>query len=257
MDVTRRRFARGAIASAAAGAFGVQAASAGSKPQTGPAIDVIVIGAGVSGLQTAWLLEQQGARVTVLEGRSRVGGRVFTLFDQPGMPEMGFNSMGAGYARAIDAAHRSGVALYNTAPQMMKAFRQEMVLGGKVMGRAEWASSAANPFPAALKSFMPWELTPVLVAKHNPLADWADWLEPESAKFDIPMHDFLVQQGLSEPAIKLAFDTAPYYGTNAGDVSVLLFEFNAGWGKTQASFGSEMWACKAETRNCPKLWHGF
>jgi monoamine oxidase len=257
MELTRRTFTRGAIASASPGALGVQASLADPKPRRNPAVDVIVAGAGVSGLQTAWLLEQQGARVTVLEGRSRVGGRVFTLFDQPGTPEMGYNSMGAGYARAIDAAQRSGVMLYDTAPRRAKAFHQELVLGGKVISRAQWAAGPANPFPATLKSFMPWELTPVLVAKHTPLADWADWLKPENAKFDVSMHDYLVKQGLDEPAIKLAFDTAPYYGTHASDVSALLFEFSAGWGKTQSSFGPEMWAVKGGTRNCRKPWRGF
>ena len=38
--------------------------------------DVIVIGAGFSGLYAAWLLAREGARVTVLEARPRVGGRI-------------------------------------------------------------------------------------------------------------------------------------------------------------------------------------
>jgi monoamine oxidase len=42
------------------------------------------------------MLEQEGKTVTVLEARVRVGGRIWTLLDQPGYPEMGFNSMAAG-----------------------------------------------------------------------------------------------------------------------------------------------------------------
>ena len=84
-------------------------------------LDVIVLGAGVAGLNAAWLLEQQGFKVVVLEGRNRVGGRVHTLLDQPGLPEMGFNSMGAGYGRGIDAAKRAGVELYDVAPRFVKA----------------------------------------------------------------------------------------------------------------------------------------
>jgi len=48
--------------------------------------DVIVLGAGVSGMQAAWMLEQQGMKVTVIEARERVGGRIWTLLDQPGYP---------------------------------------------------------------------------------------------------------------------------------------------------------------------------
>ena len=40
---------------------------------------VIVIGAGVSGLNTALILEEQGLDVLILEGSNRIGGRVFTL----------------------------------------------------------------------------------------------------------------------------------------------------------------------------------
>ena len=40
---------------------------------------VIVIGAGLAGLAAAWELRRRGMSVTVLEGRNRVGGRVYTL----------------------------------------------------------------------------------------------------------------------------------------------------------------------------------
>lgn len=48
--------------------------------------DVVVIGAGLAGLHTAWLLEQAGLKVTVLEAERRVGGRLHTLDDLPGKP---------------------------------------------------------------------------------------------------------------------------------------------------------------------------
>ncbi len=48
--------------------------------------DVIVIGAGLSGLESALTLEENGLRVTVLEGRRRIGGRLYSLFDLPGQP---------------------------------------------------------------------------------------------------------------------------------------------------------------------------
>jgi len=38
--------------------------------------DVIVIGAGMSGLNATRILEEQGLDVRVLEGRNRIGGRV-------------------------------------------------------------------------------------------------------------------------------------------------------------------------------------
>ena len=37
---------------------------------------VCVVGAGISGLRCAEVLAQQGLKVTILEGRDRIGGRV-------------------------------------------------------------------------------------------------------------------------------------------------------------------------------------
>ena len=55
--------------------------------------DVIVIGAGMSGLNAALLLEEQGLNVRVLEGRNRIGGRVYSLGNVPGNPEAGANAI--------------------------------------------------------------------------------------------------------------------------------------------------------------------
>lgn len=52
-----------------------------------PRWDVLIIGAGVSGLRSALELESQGLRVKVLEARDRIGGRLYTLNDVPGGPK--------------------------------------------------------------------------------------------------------------------------------------------------------------------------
>ena len=68
--------------------------------------DVIVIGAGLSGLNAVLILEEQGLDVIVLEGRKRIGGRLMTLDHPPGIPEAGGNGM-AGGKRSIGRRLRS------------------------------------------------------------------------------------------------------------------------------------------------------
>lgn len=261
MTFTRRQ----AILGAALAQVGV-AAAAQAAPRTAPAAppadakrpkasgdpDVIILGAGISGLGAAALLEEQGAKVLVIEGRQRVGGRIFTLLDQPGVPEMGFNSMGAGYGRGMDMAQRAGVELYDVAPRYIKDPRQQMVLGDTTLTREQWAASPANPFPDAHKSLMPWEVVPLMVSKNNRLKDWADWIAPESAPLDISMYQFLSQLGFNDAAIRLSFDKAPYYGMNGHQSSALVYEFNDGWGKAQSAAGPGSFAVKGGNQLLPQ-----
>jgi len=48
------------------------------QPELGPDVDVIVIGAGVSGIAAASTLVAAGKSVMILEARKRIGGRVWT-----------------------------------------------------------------------------------------------------------------------------------------------------------------------------------
>ena len=73
--------------------------------------DILIIGAGLSGLYAASLLEEEGFNVTVLEADQRVGGRVLTQKNIPGFPETGGTAFGSGYARLIDTANRFGINL--------------------------------------------------------------------------------------------------------------------------------------------------
>jgi oxygen-dependent protoporphyrinogen oxidase len=54
---------------------------------------IIIVGAGISGLSTAWFLHQQGHHVEVLEQNDKVGGSIQTFLDQGFLVDCGPNSI--------------------------------------------------------------------------------------------------------------------------------------------------------------------
>ncbi|HYX26780.1 MAG TPA: FAD-dependent oxidoreductase, partial [Thermoanaerobaculia bacterium] len=56
-------------------------------------LDVLVIGAGISGLTTAFRLARGGLRVAVVEAAGRVGGAIQTHVDGPWRFELGPNTV--------------------------------------------------------------------------------------------------------------------------------------------------------------------
>ncbi|KAJ5582350.1 hypothetical protein N7535_000970, partial [Penicillium sp. DV-2018c] len=78
-----------------------------------PKAHVGIIGAGISGLRCADILIQNGARVTILEARNRIGGRVsFLLGDN--LVDMGPNWIhGSGENPIMTIAEETGSAMYD------------------------------------------------------------------------------------------------------------------------------------------------
>jgi monoamine oxidase len=195
--------------------------------------DVIVIGAGLSGLNAALLLESAGLNVTVLEGRNRIGGRVQSLRNIPGNPEVGGTAFAPGYARLVDAANKYGVGLIDITPTIPFFFNREVYLNDQFIPQAEWPTSPLNPFPDAFKKAPPYGYFNMLMGSANPLETADDWLDPANAKYDISLHDWLRQIGQSEESIRLAYDTNPTHGMSAHDVSALMAMFAASFGGMQ------------------------
>jgi monoamine oxidase len=214
--------------------------------------DVIVIGAGLSGLEAALQLEQAGFTVLILEGRDRVGGKVMTFSEVQGSPEAGGNIIYAGYERTMARARDIGIVLEDQAPRLGKHANFTLVLDGRPLSTAQWLDSPRNPFPPSMREMMPWQYVPTVTDQANPLSTVTDWYAPKNAAFDVSMHDFLNRQGATDDMIRLAYDTIPTYGMNARDISSLMMACISAFTRAQRKIKPVLYQARGGNQRIPE-----
>ena len=206
--LTRRRLLQGSLAGIAAGLSGGCA-----KHRSGR--KVVVVGAGLSGLNAALILERWGFEVQVVEARERVGGRIWTLDALPGSPEGGGNVMGANYGRVLKAAHDLQVPL-RSPPRTLPS---DFFVAGHRIARDDWASAEANPLPDAWRSIPPSRLMGKLNAS-NPLLQTRAWHDPTLMASDTSALSGLSALGFPDAAIRL-IGANNSYGNNLDETSLM------------------------------------
>ncbi|HEY4105557.1 MAG TPA: NAD(P)/FAD-dependent oxidoreductase [Polyangiaceae bacterium] len=122
---------------------------------------VIVIGAGMAGLNAAEQLARAGKRVTVLEAGTRVGGRVFTLSRGDALPiELGAEFVHGKPEPTLELAKRAGIPLIPLADRHFS----------KQGGRLVEADDAFEPFSeivGKLRANEPDESARAFVERHD------------------------------------------------------------------------------------------
>lgn len=210
---SRRRFFAGA-----ASAVALTAASGAARADNQS--DVIVIGAGLAGLNAAVNLVDQGLNVRVLEASNRIGGRVYTLDDVEHRPEGGGSEVGTMYARVISTVERTGLSLR---PALGDPIRWHWHIGGQFVSSQEWPSAAVNPLSGDARKRPPPALLSFFMPKENPLGqDLEAWLSDAAKPYDISMAQFLRERGADEAALRYIAMTQ---GTDSLDGLSVLWEW--------------------------------
>jgi monoamine oxidase len=188
--------------------------------------DVVVVGAGMSGLAAAWRLVEAGADVQVLEARDRVGGRAWTVTTPQGfLIDQGGQWIGPTQRHLAALAGDLGVATFPTFTT-----GESVEIRSGVRHRYSGLVPTSNPADAAdcVEAILDLDLAAMEVPTEAP------WRAEEADALDaLTMGEWLASH-LPSPGARAILDVAfkAVFGAEPGEMSVLftLFYLHAGGG---------------------------
>ncbi len=162
--------------------------------------DVIVIGAGLAGLQMTRLLQRHGMDVVLLEAGNRVGGRIHTLDNLERKPEAGGTLTGTGYANLNAVAEELNVKFR---PVQAGTPGMSLSVNGELMAASDWQSSEFNQAPEKFRALHPDRYLANLLLQGEQITRPLDWNNQENAHLDITLASYLKKLGANEEMLRL------------------------------------------------------
>ena len=180
--------------------------------------DVIIIGAGLAGLNAALNLEMEGMSTIVLEAADYIGGRTRT-FDLPNGPtNAGGQTIGPYYARVRDLAFQLDVPLFEPPGRVAMG----NYVNGTLMSASDWPTSKANKTVGKERNVQPGALEFFYLSNNNPLPDVEAWTDGEQARLDVPLAQYLKSAGASDEALRLINVTINVFDLSTGSALAYL-----------------------------------
>lgn len=127
--------------------------------------NIVIVGAGIAGLNAAYQLQKKGIRCTVYEASSRVGGRMFTMHDEFGKgitTDVGGEFVDTTHADIIQLVKELGLSFYDLRKDHLA--RKTLHFGGKEYDEHD-LKLALKPYVARLMKDI--KLLPEIISYHS------------------------------------------------------------------------------------------
>jgi monoamine oxidase len=222
VGVTRRTLIKTGAAGAAAGAIGAAPAQAAKRTRPRKKADVIVVGAGLAGLQAARKIRAGGKSVLVMEAQKRVGGR--TLNEDIGggeIADLGGTFVGPTQDHILAVVNELGIPTFPTYNTGNNVFVRSD-------GRRETFASNTPVFGTAPSDPEIAADIIAVVAQLDSMAAEIDvkqpWAHPKAAEWDAQTLETFVRANSTGNREFLALVSAacePIFGAEAREISLL------------------------------------
>jgi monoamine oxidase len=217
--ISRRGFLGAAVGTAGVGLAG---RSGLTRSATGPPVvtpflqggqsddvDVVVVGAGASGLAAARDLVKGGASVVVLEARDRVGGRLFKRSTiKGGWVDLGAQWVGPTQTRALDLIKEMRLKTFDWVPQTDPKTRTSVIWSGSKWISAGELDQAVSGGPVTITPAEVADLEQALAkfrALSKTVPPQAPWQAPQAQELDSMTLDTWLQQNTTTAYAKRFF----------------------------------------------------
>ncbi len=186
--------------------------------------DVIIVGAGLSGMTAAKELHEEGLKVLLFDGKDRVGGRTWSDSQfENGALDFGGMFIGTTHARSQRLGTEMGLEMVKARPagKMVWDLGDELLIAEDGSYPEKTIGDGSDLKAALAKAFAAIDELARKVGKENP------WEAPEAAELDSKTMATWLEENVSDPLVRkiVGSDVTIITGVDPAEISLLFFAF--------------------------------